>query len=79
MCVVSSFDLLSSISPQDSVCHGSAVESYDIQYLVESVPEKPTSLSSAAAHCTLRNLTSATRYQAKVKVQWNKIEEGGGI
>ena len=77
MCVVSLPDLLSSISPQDSVCHGSAVESYDVQYLVESVPEKPTSLSSAAVHCTLRNLTSATRYQAKVKVQWNKMKREG--
>ena len=63
--------------PQDSFCHGSAVESYDVQYLVESVPEKPTSLTSAAAHCTLRNLTSATRYQAKVKVQWNKMKREG--
>ena len=53
---------------QDSICHGSKVETYDVQYLLKSHPEKSTSLSSATAHCALRNLTSATRYQAKVKV-----------
>ena len=69
---------IASALPQDSVCHGSAVESYDVQYLLEAHPEKLTSLSSAAAHYTLRNLTSATRYQAKVKVKFKTLLGGGG-
>ena len=62
---------------QDSVCHGSSVESYGVQYLLEASPEKLTTLSTGVALCSLRSLSPATRYQAKVKVR-EKVLSGSG-
>ena len=56
------------------MCHGSVVESYEVQYLVDTQVEKVMTVSSAAAQCSLRPLSAATRYHVKVKVRMRERE-----